>query len=120
MTWILKFAVNTLTSELGVFCPTESRALKEMTSKTIKPSASLRSAFENCCSGGVGVLEALKRTLTKYTQIKANTIRWRPGVVIEENPNLLDQLRLASSSWLILRFALFVLGHLYLLRAQVH
>ena len=94
--YLLRHAISTLTGELGVFCPTESRALKEMTSKTIKPSSALRSAFENCCSGGVGVLEALKRTLTKYTQSKANIIRWRPGVVIEENPNLLDQLRLAS------------------------
>ncbi len=95
MAYPMKFAIGILTSELACFCPTDSKALKDMTSKSIKNGSVLRTAFENCCSG-TGVLESLKRSLTKYTQNKANVVKWKPGIVPEENPNLLDQLRLAS------------------------
>ena len=95
MTWLLKFAVGVLTNDLSVFCPDDSKKLKDMTAKTMKPSQSLRDAFQKCCAG-VGVLDSLKQYLNKYTQNKANVIRWQAGVMPEENANLLDQLRLAA------------------------
>ena len=112
MAYLLKHAISTLTGELAVFCPNESKALKEATTKTVKLGPALRNMFENCCAG-VGVLESLRRTLAKYTQSKANTIRWRPGVVAEENPNLLDQLRLASIM-IDPRFVLFLIASIYI------
>ena len=119
MAYPMKFAIGILTSELAWFCPTDSKVLKDMTSKSIKNGPALRTAFENCCSG-TGVLESLKRTLTKYTQNKANVVKWKPGIVPEEKPNLLDQLRLASimidprfDSFFVRSFIILCVHHMY-------
>jgi len=95
MAYVLSFAIKALTGELACFCLDDSKALKALVAKNTRPSLDLRNAFEKCCAG-VGVLESLRRTMSKYTQNKSNVIKWRPGVVPEENPNLLDQMRLAS------------------------
>jgi hypothetical protein len=95
MSYVLSHAVKTLTGYLSCFCADASKKLKELVSKNSKPSEALRTAFVNCCAG-TGVLESLQRCMTEYTDVKGNVVRWKAGIVVEENTSMLDTLRLAS------------------------
>jgi hypothetical protein len=92
MSYVMSHAVKALTGYLSCFCADASKKLK--VSKNSKPSELLRTAFLNCCSA-TGVLESLQRCMTEYTDVKGNVVRWKPGIVVEENASMLDTLRLA-------------------------
>lgn len=83
MAWVLNFAVKELTGKLSCFCPHHANEVKTLTKKgTIKPSATLKAAIGKCCDS-TGVLHSLQQSLTAYTSLKANTVRFKPGAFPE-------------------------------------